>query len=206
MIKLDIKEITGKDIEGEEEIFRDVIGNEYRYSVTNLGRIYSKNRQEFLATPVKKGYKQAHLTHEIGKHCYKLVHRLVAKHFVPNPNNYSEINHINNNKLDNRAKNLEWCTRSYNMKQSYQTGSNTRKGSNNSMATITENIVKDIYIIRNKINITDKKVNEITGISVSVIYGIRTKRSWKETTDNIKLNEITKEYVNEILNKYEKRI
>ena len=43
------------------------------------------------------------------------VHRLVAQAFVPNPKGHKEINHINEDKSDNRAENLEWCSRSYNV-------------------------------------------------------------------------------------------
>ena len=43
-----------------------------------------------------------------------LVHRLVAKAFIPNPHNYDFVNHRNENKLDNRSVNLEWCTAKYN--------------------------------------------------------------------------------------------
>lgn len=42
------------------------------------------------------------------------IHRLVAKAFIPNPNNYEFVNHRNENKLDNRSVNLEWCTAKYN--------------------------------------------------------------------------------------------
>ena len=45
----------------------------------------------------------------------KLVHRLIAETFIPNPNNYPEVNHINYNTQDNRVENLEWCTRLYNV-------------------------------------------------------------------------------------------
>ena len=43
------------------------------------------------------------------------VHRLVAEAFIPNPNNYSEVNHKDENKENNHLNNLEWCSRKYNM-------------------------------------------------------------------------------------------
>lgn len=50
------------------------------------------------------------------------VHRLVAQAFISNPLLRAEVNHINGNKKDNSAENLEWCTRSENMKHAYDTG------------------------------------------------------------------------------------
>lgn len=52
----------------------------------------------------------------------KRIHRLVAQAFIPNPNNYPQVNHIDGNKLNNKADNLEWCTNEYNMKESWRLG------------------------------------------------------------------------------------
>lgn len=57
-----------------------------------------------------------------GKKHYVRVHRLIAKAYIPNPNNYTMINHIDGNKLNNNIDNLEWCSNSYNTKQAYDAG------------------------------------------------------------------------------------
>lgn len=55
------------------------------------------------------------------------VHRLVATKYIPNPSGYSDVNHKNGNKLDNRADNLEWCSRSQNIYHSLRNGLHARK-------------------------------------------------------------------------------
>lgn len=55
------------------------------------------------------------------------VHTLLAHCFIPNPNNYKYINHIDSNKLNNNLNNLEWCTNSYNVKHGWDSGNRTHK-------------------------------------------------------------------------------
>lgn len=91
------------------EEFRD-IKNFENYQVSNLGRIYSKSKRTCIK--IKKlagrGYYQIRL-YKDGKYFYKNLHRVIAETFIPNPNNYRTVNHINGNKLDNRVDNLEWA-------------------------------------------------------------------------------------------------
>lgn len=84
------------------------------YKVSNMGRIQSKKG---LITPYSKGktaYKLVNLyDNELKSHKFSF-HRIVAKHFLPNPNNLPEINHIDENPSNNAVFNLEWCDREYN--------------------------------------------------------------------------------------------
>ena len=96
------------------EEFRDL--DDY-YSVSNEGRVKSKRTEKILkphSDSKNKGYKYITLNYNGRKKSYQ-VHRLVAKLFIPNPNNYPCVNHKDENPSNNRVDNLEWCTYSYNL-------------------------------------------------------------------------------------------
>ena len=116
-----------------KEIWKDIEGYEGRYQVSNLGNVKSLNyRSKGISENRKlkqncKGYLWVTL-HKGTQHRHFLVHRLVANAFLKNPNNYSDINHRDEDKTNNRVENLEWCTRSYNIKYSMDLHPNERKG------------------------------------------------------------------------------
>lgn len=108
----------------ENEIWKDIPKYEGYYQASNLGNIRSISRvtvknQKILGKILKKyannrnGYETVTLGLD-GKTKKVLVHRLVAEAFIPNPNNLPEVNHKDENKLNNRLENLEWCDRKYN--------------------------------------------------------------------------------------------
>lgn len=106
-----------------EEIWKDIKGYEGLYQVSNFGRIKSIKRKNTKGgirklNVDKYGYNYIILyNYDIIKTLK--VHRLVAKAFIPNPNNLPQINHKDKNRKNNRVDNLEWCDVTYNIQYSH---------------------------------------------------------------------------------------
>lgn len=105
------------------EVWRDVVEFEGFYKVSNKGNVFSVERKDTLGRkwggrtlkPAydKDGYLKVVL-YKNGMMKYKMLHRLVAETFIPNPNNFPQVNHIDEVKDNNNVENLEWCTSKYN--------------------------------------------------------------------------------------------
>lgn len=102
------------------EIWKDIPGYEGKYQVSNTGEVKSLNYNGTGKAKLLKqldnryGYLRVTLFKN-GKRKWFRVHRLVAMTFLPNPNNYREVNHKDENKYNNNVDNLEWCNAKYNM-------------------------------------------------------------------------------------------
>ena len=97
-----------------DEVWKDVVGYEDFYLVSNLGEMWSKRKnRELLPSTNNCGYKQTNVVNNGITKCL-LVHRAVAMAFLDNPDNLPVVNHIDENPLNNNVENLEWCTISYN--------------------------------------------------------------------------------------------
>lgn len=116
-------------LEGEE--WRDVVGYEGYYIVSNFGRIatirdsyeYTRNGKTFTknwprhicSTSIAPTTHYERMTFRVNyKHDTQLVHRVVAQAFLPNPNNYTCIDHIDDNPKNNHVSNLQWCNHQIN--------------------------------------------------------------------------------------------
>lgn len=107
------------------EIWKDVVGYEGLYKVSNKGNVYSVARKDTIGRKRvglilkpklhAEGYLRVTL-HKNGTRKNKLIHRLVLEAFVPNPNDYPEVNHRDEDKKNNNVENLEWCTGDYNLR------------------------------------------------------------------------------------------
>ena len=112
----------------ENEVWKDIVGYEGLYQVSNLGRVKSLKRKVYAGRNRMRwqyerilsnnktngnGYIVVSLNKE-SKSKNKYVHRLVAEAFLENPNNYKYINHKDQNTFNNNANNLEFCTAQYN--------------------------------------------------------------------------------------------
>lgn len=115
----------------ETEEWKDIKGYEGYYQVSNLGNVRSldrivdrgngilQHRKERIMSKRKNadGYYQAKLNVDKVSKCIG-IHILVAEHFLENPNGYTEVNHKDFNRTNNRIDNLEWCTHKDNVRYS----------------------------------------------------------------------------------------
>ena len=176
-----------------EEQWIPIKGYETIYLVSNLGRIKSldkevnvrfnckaiKKSKIIQTNSLRKGYKYVQLYDLESNYKKFSLHRLIALHFIPNPNNYPMINHKDGNTLNNSIDNLEWCTASQNTRHAFDTGLLvTRKGESCTQSKLTEQQVKDIHILKHY-GMTSKAISKIYQVSFSTICDIFQGRTWK---------------------------
>ena len=109
--------------------YKPICGYEEKYLISKEGNVYSAKSKKILKpTKNEKGYLSIELRKD-GKRKRVKIHRLVAEIFIPNTYGRKEINHIDGNKENNCVENLEWSTRSENLKHAYANGLRaSRKG------------------------------------------------------------------------------
>jgi hypothetical protein len=180
----------------DSEEWRDVVGAEDRYEVSNHGRVRSKSYTKhgrnvngpfsFQTKPkliaiatTADGYLAVRLRRSDGSDWSVTVHRLVAVAFLPPDHERLQVNHIDSCRTNNCVSNLEWSTASENVKHSYVSGFNSNAGERNHSSILTEEVVRKIRQMWNGgtsvINIA-KEVGYKRSTVSKVVHG----NNWKE--------------------------
>jgi hypothetical protein len=138
-------------------------------------RLHNRYLKLFL---INCGYYGIGLSNEHGKKNF-LFHRVLAETFIPNPNNYPDINHLNGNKLDNTLSNIEWTTPKLNANHAILTGLFDPK--EHYHLRRKKNITKEqaLEIRNNPDRLTQKQLGEKFNLSVCSISKIHRNKCWK---------------------------
>lgn len=165
----------------DKEIWKDIQGYEGLYQISSFGRVKRLEREnkfgnktrvlkEMIMTPVKNRHGYMGLNIAIDKKMKAhSIHRLVATHFIKNIDNLPEVNHIDGDKNNNVASNLEWCTRKENMSHAISAGLINHKGDNSPIAKLTNEDVKRIRQVYNSETRTYEDLAEEYGVGGSTI-------------------------------------
>ena len=173
--------IIWKDINEYEDIYAiNIYGNIVNKKFNKLRKIDSSGNYDTIA--LCKNNKVKHF----------LVHRLLAQHFIPNPKNKPEVNHVDGNKKNNNINNLEWCTRSENQKHSHNIGLtiNQRKkqsdrmknesSENSRRAILKEKEVLEIKELYKSGSYTQLELSSIYGVHKDTIGDITRNKTWNK--------------------------
>lgn len=171
--------LCGMENKDMKEVWKPVVGYEDSYEVSNLGNVRTIDRLDSRGwrrkghncTLVKRPDNRIVVSFCGGnKSRARLVHRVVAEAFIPNPNNLPFINHKDFNPSNNRVENLEWCTAKYNVNYSID----------NILASIKKNICKPVIQLDMDGNEVGRfgsieEASRATGICAANISGVVNK-------------------------------
>lgn len=154
------------------EIWKQINGFP-QYEISMLGNV-KKNGKLLNVGINQSGYYRINLY--IGRKAYtNTIHRLIALHFIPNPNNYPILNHIDGNKLNNSLDNLEWCTYSHNTQHAYDNKLMKAKSCElHGRSKLTKENVSGIRSGK----YTERQVKDLFNLSRTQFYRIKRNEGW----------------------------
>lgn len=145
------------------EIWKPVVGYEGLYEVSNMGKVRSLDKRVKAGRPDRDTFfvkgriltlKRRHLGYwgvqlwKDGKCFQAAIHRLVAQAFVPNPDNLPQVNHKDEDKTNNCADNLEWCTAKYNANYGTRNKRMVRRGADSKISIPIAQYTLDGELVR----------------------------------------------------------
>lgn len=172
------------------EIWKDIEGYENLYQVSNLGRVKSLGngnarnpnfqKERIMKARDNKGYLQVGLSKDGKKKRYQ-IHRLVAIAFIQNPNNLPQVNHISEDKTNNRVDNLEWCSAKYNInygtrnKRMSESLTNNPKRSKKVICVQTGVIYPSVRQVERELGFNQSNISSVCAGIYKTAYGF----NWK---------------------------
>lgn len=180
----------------ENEIWKDIVGYEGLYQVSNIGRIarngfsycspysgYITENRRFIIGANKDGYRQVKL-YKNGEGKFFMIHRLEMIAFVPNLENKPYVNHKNSIRCDNRKDNLEWSTEKENSGHAHTTNKSKRRflmpnGEDSKASKLTQ--IEVDFIKSNKGILSQNRMAKKFNVSQSAISKILSKKTWNIT-------------------------
>jgi hypothetical protein len=163
----------------EIEIWKEALGYEGIYSISNFGRVKSfKSKKERILKPSLngRGYLKVSLSNSNILYKTEKIHRLVAKAFIPNHGDKPQVNHKDGNKLNNNVKNLEWSTELENMTHACENKLVNNQGKNNGQSKLNDEEVREIKYGNKGMN--HSEIARIYNISRTNVERIRTGKGW----------------------------
>lgn len=170
----------------EIEIWKDIVGFEDRYQISNLCRVKSLmchnpglgwiKREKIISHRISKAGNYYVVTLRLNyKTFVKKVHKLFAIAFIPNPENKKFVNHKDGIKLNNDINNLEWCTSSENNQHAWDTGLKIRKyGEDNHCSKLTDSQVKEIVEMLDS-GVPVRRICKDFNVTTGAIYPIKNR-------------------------------
>jgi len=145
------------------------------YLLYEDGRLINKLGKELRWHEGYSGYLITQLTFK-GKRIGKSQHRLLAETFIPNPNNLTDVDHIDGDRKNNKLTNLRWLSHGENIKHSYNLKNRSATGINNARCTTDEQTVKEICVLLEK-GLLPAKIRDL-GYDYSTVRKIRSRENW----------------------------
>jgi hypothetical protein len=148
--------------------------------VSTLGRVKSNNKL-LKGELTKGGYIRIKWSRN-GVIYRELLHRLIAKAFLPNPNNYPVVNHLDGNKQNNTCDNLEWCSYGANLQHAFKIGLRNSNGINNPASKLTvEQVleIRSLYVKGKHCEFNANQLAERYNVSPRCITNVVKRKTYK---------------------------
>lgn len=164
-----------------------LVNEDMPFEVTIEGIVRSRKTGNILKHRISwDGYPKVNTKYK-SKSFNQSVHRLVAIAYIPNPNSYPQVNHIDGDKNNPYVTNLEWCNNSQNQLHAIKTGlRKVQRGSDTHMAKLTDEDVHSICKLIEE-GYRNKDIESLTAANRFQVKDIRGKKSWTHISKDYKL-------------------